>query len=190
MIEELSDGITLYHGSYIEVKNPDISYCAKYKDFGQGFYLTTDRDQADNFALISLRKAVLAGVAKQEQNYGVVSAFKYTANKSLKSVIYQNTDSEWLRCIVAHRQKKSYPTLVNDLSLIDIIGGKIANDNTNATINVYMTGGYGKVGTTNAENICISLLLPERLKDQYCFRTPKALGCLTFLWSRRCYAVR
>ncbi len=35
---ELKDGFVLYHGSYCEVKEPDLAKCAKRKDFGQGFY--------------------------------------------------------------------------------------------------------------------------------------------------------
>ena len=44
---ELKDGFVLYHGSYCEVKEPDLAKCAKRKDFGQGFYLTTSKEQAD-----------------------------------------------------------------------------------------------------------------------------------------------
>ena len=33
---ELKDGLILYHGSYCEVKEPDLGKCAKRKDFGQG----------------------------------------------------------------------------------------------------------------------------------------------------------
>ena len=40
---ELKDGFVLYHGSYCEVKEPDLAKCAKRKDFGQGFYLTTSK---------------------------------------------------------------------------------------------------------------------------------------------------
>ena len=38
---ELKDRFVIYHGSYCEVKKPDLAKCAKRKDFGQGFYLTT-----------------------------------------------------------------------------------------------------------------------------------------------------
>lgn len=38
---ELSDGMLLYHGSYCEVKTPDLAKCAAFKDFGKGFYLTS-----------------------------------------------------------------------------------------------------------------------------------------------------
>lgn len=61
--------------------------------------------------------------------------------------------------------------------------GKIANDNTNATIVAYMTNTFGQVGTEHSDDICISLLLPERLKDQFCFRTQKAINHLQFLES-------
>ena len=35
------EDLILYHGSYCEVSKPDLTRCAKYKDFGQDFYLTT-----------------------------------------------------------------------------------------------------------------------------------------------------
>ena len=35
---DLKDGFVFYHGSYCEVKEPDLAKCAKRKDFGQGFY--------------------------------------------------------------------------------------------------------------------------------------------------------
>ena len=46
---ELKDGFVLYHGSYCEVKAPDLAKCAKSKDFGQGFYLTTSKEQAEKY---------------------------------------------------------------------------------------------------------------------------------------------
>ena len=45
---ELKDGFVLYHGSFCEVKEPDLAKCAKKKDFGQGFYLTTSKEQAES----------------------------------------------------------------------------------------------------------------------------------------------
>ena len=46
LVLKLKDGFVLYHGSYCELKEPDLAKCAKRKDFGQGFYLTTSKDQA------------------------------------------------------------------------------------------------------------------------------------------------
>lgn len=45
-MQELIDGLLLYHGSYCEVKQPDLLESAKYKDFGQGFYITSSKKQA------------------------------------------------------------------------------------------------------------------------------------------------
>lgn len=112
----------LYHGSYCEVREPDLRQCARYKDFGRGFYVTTSRKQARSFAQISIRRAIANG---------------------------------------------------------------IANDNTNATITTYMAGVFGMVGTRSADDLCIGLLLPDRLQDQFCFRTSKALNSLTFVESEQ-----
>ena len=40
----------LYHGSYVEVSNPDLSYSRENLDFGKGFYTTTDFEQAKKWA--------------------------------------------------------------------------------------------------------------------------------------------
>ena len=40
----------LYHGSNIEINMPDLSKSKPYKDFGQGFYLSADKNQAIRMA--------------------------------------------------------------------------------------------------------------------------------------------
>jgi len=40
----------LFHGSNVEVSSIDLSRCGKYKDFGQGFYLTSLKQQAIEWA--------------------------------------------------------------------------------------------------------------------------------------------
>ena len=181
MILDLKHGTTLYHGSYCEVHTPDISKCRQYKDFGRRFYLTTDLNQAKKFAQISHRKAVENGLTIDMDKY--VSCFEYTHDSVLNVKIFETADAEWLHCVVAHRRKKLFTDVTETMRYIDIIGGKIANDDTNMTITAYIIGTFGQPGTSQADNLCISLLLPERLKDQYCFRTHAALNALTF---RRC----
>jgi hypothetical protein len=63
----------------------------------------------------------------------------------------------------------------------DVISGKIANDDTNATIIAYMDNVFGAMGSEQADRMCISLLMPERLQDQFCFRSDKAIAMLEFL---------
>ena len=182
---ELIDGLALYHGSYCEVTMPDLNKCARYKDFGTGFYLTTSKKQAESFAGISTRKAVANGIVPTEQRYGDVSSFKVMFEGELDVHIYNEADADWLHCIVGHRKKKAFPEIVEKLKACDVIAGKIADDNTNATITAYMVGTFGQLGMKSADDMCISLLLPERLQNQFCFRTNKALKCLTFMESEK-----
>ena len=76
-------------------------------------------------------------------------------------------DKEWLRYISAHRTDKSK----NDL--YDIVIGPVANDQAIRTINDFLKGRF-------TEDIAIQLLLPQKLKDQYAFKTDKALSILNF----------
>ena len=68
----------------------------------------------------------------------------------------------------------------------DIAAGKIADDRTNVTITTYLVGGYGVIGSESADKACISQLIPERIKDQYCFRTMRRLNA-SHLWKVRRY---
>lgn len=180
-MKKLETGLVLYHGSYCAVENPDLKKCAKYKDFGQGFYLTSSKEQAKSFAKISAAKAKNDGKEPQDEKFAYVSFFKVTDVSDLKTFSFESTDEKWLHCIVAHRKNDVFAEIRNQMKIYDVISGKIANDNTNATILAYMGNVYGKMGTENAWKICISLLLPERLKDQFCFRTEKAVSKLEFL---------
>jgi len=40
----------LFHGSNMEVSGIDLSKCTKHKDFGQGFYMTSIKEQACGWA--------------------------------------------------------------------------------------------------------------------------------------------
>ena len=64
---ELKEEFVLYHGSYCEVKKPDLAKCAKRKDFGQGFYLTTSKEQAESFLRTSIAKAIAIGTIEEGQ---------------------------------------------------------------------------------------------------------------------------
>ena len=64
---ELKDEFVLYHGSYCEVKKPDLAKGAKRKDFGQGFYLTTSKEQAESFLRTSIAKAIAIGTIEEGQ---------------------------------------------------------------------------------------------------------------------------
>ena len=179
-MQHLVDGLVLYHGSYTEVREPDLSKCAKYKDFGQGFYLTSSFDQACSFAKLTLRKSRTNNIARPDDK-PTVSRFSFrTAGQPIDVQSFETANEEWLHCVVAHRKKGLFPASLAAFAHCDVIVGKIANDQTNATITTYMAEAFGTPGTAQADQICMSLLLPERLTDQFCFRTDNALSHLRF----------
>lgn len=185
----LLDGMVLYHGSYTKVEKPDLARCAKYKDFGRGFYLTSSYLQAQSFAKLSLRKARENDLVPKEQLQGFVSSFRVrlTNEKAVKMRFFPTADTDWLKCVSAHRKRGAFKDVLEELRAYDVIVGKVANDQTNNTLTTYLSGGYGPFESEGAMRLCIGLLLPDRLEDQYCFRSSIALSLLEF---DGCEAVR
>ena len=184
-MNKLEDGIVLYHGSYCIVEHPDLTKCTMYKDFGKGFYLTTSKEQVKSFAKISATKAKSKGLIPYSSKFAYVSFFKVSGVKDLKTFTYETADVDWLHCIVAHRKENSFAEIKTSMKDYDVIIGKIANDATNATIIAYMGNVFGAMGSEQADKMCISLLLPERLSDQFCFRSEKAIATLEYVKSEK-----
>ena len=44
-----------------------------------------------------------------------------------------------------------------------------------------LPGRFGTAGDKEADDFCIRQLLPNKLKDQYCFKTESAIECLKFV---------
>lgn len=95
-MKQLEESMILYHGSYCIVENPDLQKCAKYKDFGQGFYLTTSKEQAKNFAKITATKAKARGLISANEQFGYISLFKVNDIQDLKTFGFETADKEWL----------------------------------------------------------------------------------------------
>ena len=144
----LQDGTLLYHGSYTAIDKIDLSRCATGKDFGKGFYLTADKEQAKRFILFE----------------------------------FDDATKEWLWFISLNRRarlaKDLVPLIDKRLLDSDVIIGKIANDTTNPVITTYLNGLYGPIDREASATTAINMLLPNRLKLQYCFLTEKAIACL------------
>jgi len=177
----LSNGITVFHGSYMAVKTPDLSKCEEGKDFGKGFYVTTDEAQARRFVKSAVGKAAKNGIVGIDPGQGFVSKYSYRENPGLKIHVFNDADREWLHCVAGHRRSGLLSSAVEKWKDYDIVVGKIANDNTNQVITAYINGLYGEVGSESADQIAIGLLMPERLTDQICFRTKKALQTLQYV---------
>ena len=149
-------------GAYRKVVVPRLKEGRPCLDFGGGFYVTSDYDQAASWAL---SKTSRVGFGRPTVN---VYELDMGAVAKLKIYKFNEPNKEWLDFVVANRKGLiSRPNY-------DIVEGPIANDSTLFVINNYISGVID-------ENTALSLLLPQKLKDQYAFLTEKALACLKFI---------
>lgn len=183
----LEDGMILYHASYIEINKIELHKTNPLNDFGQGFYVTTSYDQAIKFVLASIRKAKRVKYISKNYpvNDGVINTYRFHSLPNISIHCFKDADAEWLHFVTENREKNTFPEILSKYNSFDIIGGKIADDQTARTLQLYTSGGYGTVGTAKADNLALEVLLPDKLQDQFCFKSEKALKCLEFVKSDR-----
>lgn len=151
----------LYHGSNVTVKEPKIIKSKRLLDFGTGFYLTSDFEQAKKWAMRTTKR--------REVGVPTISVFDFEENKlqEMTVLFFDSANIEWLKYISLNRTDKTAQ------DTYDIVVGPVANDQAIRTVNNYLKGYF-------SEEIAIQLLLPQKLKDQYIFKTEKALSKLKF----------
>lgn len=153
----------LYHGSNVEVSNPQILESDRRLDFGKGFYLTSNFDQAKRWAELTVKR--------RETGKATVSVFDFddTSVSDLKILHFSQAQKEWLEYVTMNRTNQ-----VISHDDYDIVIGPVANDRTMPVISLYFAGIYDIEET-------IKRLMPQKLCDQYAFRTGKAIKKLKFL---------
>lgn len=110
--------LKVFHGLDRPVITPDLSYCSKYSDFGQGFYVTNNRKQAIDW-----------GSKRTTGSTFAVSCFELTFDKSLSIKEFEKPDIEWLELIIRGRNGEHLP--------YDIIIGPVADDNVRKALDIY-----------------------------------------------------
>ena len=120
--------ITVYHGSIIEVSKPLVALGRPNLDFGQGFYVTDLREQAERWA---------TRIATRRMEKPMLNFYEFdvdTAKRDYRYLKFDAYDKAWLDFIVANRmgkmQWKGY----------DVVEGGVANDNVIDTVEDYMRG--------------------------------------------------
>ena len=108
----------LYHGTNTDFDKIDISKSKPNKDFGCGFYLSADFEQAKNMANIKFEQMETGMPLVQEYSIDEIEM------KKLKCLIFDDYTEEWAKFILLNRN--------NPLSVpahdYDIVIGPIAND--------------------------------------------------------------
>ena len=183
----LTDGITLYHGSYTEVSEIDLSQSHPGLDFGCGFYLTSSFEQARTFVPSAVRKAKRRKLIPSDFRIenGVISVFIYHTVPNCFIHYFDEANADWLHYVACNRSDDLFRELRRKFETVDIIGGNVADDKTATTLNNYVVGTYGVPGLLDTDRRTIDILEPENLQDQFCFKTLQAIGCLTFVKSVR-----
>ena len=126
----------LYHGSNVIVDQPKLIRQNRYLDFGFGFYTTTNREQAVNFA-----QKVTDRRKMGEATLNIYSVNEAVAFQECKVLQFDSPDEAWLDFVAANRQG-TYQG-----EKYDLIYGAVANDDVYRTIALYMTGVLDKVWT-------------------------------------------
>lgn len=151
----------LYHGSYVVVKEPDLKFSARGKDFGPAFYLTPIKEQAERMAS---RKKLL-----MKSNEAIVIIFEWDENlDNLSYKSFEKPNEEWLDLIINCRSNPKYK------HNLDIVEGKIADDSVGVTVLLYMDGVITKEQT-------IERLKYQEINSQIAFCSDKSLKGLKFL---------
>ncbi|MDR1583894.1 MAG: DUF3990 domain-containing protein [Prevotellaceae bacterium] len=159
--------MTLYHGSSVIVKTPELRYSVRALDFGRGFYITTNEEQAALFARKVYERKMREGA---ENPSCFVSSYNidYDAMQNQLAILTFNApNEEWLDFVMANRAEKYTG------KKYDIIYGPVANDTVYRALVAYETGLYTKQQT-------IEQLAVRRLFNQMTFATEKSLSFLRF----------
>jgi hypothetical protein len=166
-----------YHTSYQIIGEIDLSYGKRGNDFGRGFYLTSSENQAERFVNAAIRKS------GETLDCGYVLSYRLKDVSGLALFEFETTNAQWLHCICAYRRgfDKAYAMWEK----YDILAGKVANDDTNATITFYLNGAYGEVGSERTVAFALEQLRPDVLENQLCIKTAAAVERLEYIGARK-----
>ena len=149
----------LYHGSNVAVRSPKLLTNQRELDFGKGFYTTSDLEQAKRWA-----KRTAARLRKPEA-FVTVYQVDAAALDRLHVLSFDSPDARWLHFVAANRRGDA------PQECWDVVCGPVANDQTMPVIDLFLDGMYD-------EQEAIKRLLPQKLKDQYAFKTEAAIRLL------------
>jgi len=156
--------IRLFHGSNAEVIVPDLSHSKPFKDFGRGFYLSDDEQQAWKMAFQKVRQTRLG---KAE-----VSRFLFDETlldaKELNVLKFNDYSEEWALFVLQNRN-------VNEIQPVhqyDIVYGPIADDGVTYQLRRYQGG------VISLSKLVEELKYAKGITFQYFFGSERALRLL------------
>jgi len=165
---------SVYHGSYVKIREVNLSFCQKGRDFGRGFYVTKFRSQAEQWAI---RKG------RWRNTQGEVTEFWFHEELAgilkLKFLKFDGYTSDWLDFIVLNRTNPSPAQQAHDYDLVE---GPVADDDIATRIMYYINGSVPK-------EQFLSELTYKTPTHQLCFCTDRSLSVLITQESRTAGAI-
>lgn len=170
--------LILYHGTDADFSVVDLKHAKDKKDFGKGFYTTTDINQAIALAKNMQMRAMINGNPRAK---AYVYAFKINREelKSLNSHNFQTASISWIDYILKNR----YSNFRNQPDY-DLVIGRVADVVAMRVMNQFIKE-YGLKAEKEQKLKLIKALKPDNLIDQYCFKTDKATDILNKAGFRR-----
>ena len=156
--------IKLFHGSNMKVEVPDLVHSKPFKDFGRGFYLSADKQQAWDMAFqkVSQTKEGKAEVTEFLFDEAVMSSGE------LKVLSYPDYCEEWALFVLANRNKNNEQPIHD----YDIVYGPIADDGVTFQLRRY------EGGVISLPRLVEELKYAKGITFQYFFGTERALQLL------------
>lgn len=154
----------LYHGTKVYFDEPDLKKAKNRKDFGKGFYLTTNYDQAMRWAIKKLPNNDIRCVA-----YVYEYEFDIDNTKELHVLELLEYNKEWLDFITPNRHEGEKEIVY------DLIYDRMA-DSTGDELTANIESYWHK--EKSAEEVLRAIKFRNGDFDQYCFKTQKALSYL------------
>ena len=149
--------MTLYHGTNTDIEKIDLQIGSQYKDFGRGFYLTSNKETAMRMAN---KKARLFGGQTTLITYELDDTYQQS---ELKVKIFpEKATVEWFLFVDANRDR-THKAPTHDY---DIIVGPIADDGVVLQLTNYHEGIYSPEEAAR---------LLQDLDQQYYIGSEKAL---------------
>lgn len=156
--------IRLYHGSNVAIERIDLLRSKRGKDFGQGFYLNANSDQAMEMAVRTTRFL--------NEGIPTLTCFEFDEDEATKSAlnikIFPDYSEEWAEFVVMNRKNNS------DIPVhpYDIVIGPIADDTVGVQIRRFI------MGYLSASALVEELRFKCGRAIQYFFGTTKAVELL------------
>jgi len=134
---------------------------------------------------LSVKRNKALGKLDKKQDFGFVNVYELVDLHNINDYYFETANIEWLHFVAGNRDESLFSKELLHFQKYNVIVGKIANDRTAATLQAYMDGINGEPGDKQVDKNTIDALLPNRLEDQYCFKTEDAICALRFVRSEQ-----